>query len=67
MKTLCLKIVIKSVYFPIIGLFIGLFIHMSNSKYCDKILNEKYAVIYMMLSHVLSSCIICMILLVHCR
>jgi len=45
------QIIIKSVYIPIIGLVIGIFLIGTN--YQDKICNEKHTVIWMMLSHVL--------------
>jgi hypothetical protein len=46
------KIIIKSVYIPIIGLIIG--ICTINNKYHDKMLLEKHAIIWLLLSNVLT-------------
>jgi len=62
MKT---QIIVKSVYIPIIGLFIGLILFFTNSKYYDLILREKYTVIYMMIAHILSTVIVYFYLLIN--
>ncbi len=56
------KIIIKSVYFPVIGLFLALFLALGN-KYNNKILNERHANLWMMLSHLITAEIIVIYLL----
>ena len=53
----------KIVYIPIIGLFIAIILFSTNNKIYDTILNEKHAVIYMLLAHVLTTEIIVLYLL----
>ena len=53
----------KLVYIPIIGLILAIILFFSNSPIYDKILQEKHAVIYMMIAHILSSEIIVLYLL----
>lgn len=56
------KFLIKAVYIPIIGLVYAGILSLTNSKNYTKVLQEKYAVIWMMISHVFVLEIICMIL-----
>jgi len=56
------RLIIKSVYIPIIGLIIALF--LINTKYYDKILQERYAVIWMMFFHIAVSEIIIILILI---
>ena len=56
------KIILKSVYIPIIGIIIGLI--LNGTKYADMILNEKHAIIYCMISHILIGCGILFILFI---
>ena len=57
----------KFVYFPILGLIYAFVLFFSGSPTYNSILQEKYAVIYMLLSHILSTEIIVLILLVNLK
>lgn len=48
------KYLIKSIYIPIIGLIIAFYMMFFSDKYFNKILRERYASVYMMLSHILT-------------
>lgn len=59
------KLIPKLVYFPILGLIFGIILFFSNSKIYDKILQEKHAIIWMLVSHIMSAEIIIFILLIN--
>lgn len=46
------KIISKLVYIPVVGIFIGIFLSLSN-KYGDKILNERHSFLWCMTAHLM--------------
>jgi hypothetical protein len=45
------KLIIKSVYIPVIGIFIGLWL-ITDEEYGKLLLREKHSVAWMLISHI---------------